>query len=336
MAHTPLNIGLIGAGRMGQLYARILQEDGRARVVALVGHSPENTAQAATQLGVPGYADGHTERLWAAHDLDAVIVATPEWAHRAPTLDALARGLPVLLEKPIAHSLDDARAIEDAAAGQVVMPCHVCRFDPRFSALRVAAQEGDLGPLRHAYTRRSTPYPVYERLAGRCHPAYWLAPHDVDLLRWITGAEVVSVRAAALEDGTGARDGLFLDLRLSNGLLARVETTWSDAPLNGLWRWDQFDLSGEDGRADCIPSEGGLRVHYAGGRVTAPDMFLAPEINGRVGGAFAAMIGHFLDVITRRVPPLVTLADGLASIRVAAAAERSLHEGRTVRLGEIT
>lgn len=323
-----LRIGLIGAGRMGQLYARIVNESGRGQIVALVGNRPEKTAAAASRFDVAGYPNGNIAALWENHSLDAVIVATPEWEHLQPSLESLQRGLPLLLEKPMTNRLDEAERIFQAAQGHLVMLCHVLRFDPRFAILRERVQHGELGQVKHIYTRRSTDRATYQRIDGHCHPAYWLSPHDVDLMRWITGAEVVRVQAHLAE-------GVFADLWLSDGTVGRFENTWSaPATLNGVWRWGLFDLEASAGRAEITPSEQGFTLFHGDGRLESPDSVGHPELHGRITGAFAALVNHFLAVVGGDESPIMTAADGLATVRVAAAIERSILENRPVDLSE--
>jgi predicted dehydrogenase len=331
-----LKIGLIGAGRMGSLYGRIVNESGMGKIVALVGNTPTKTRQAAQTLDCAGYPQGDLDSLWQKHALDAVIVATPEWEHLRPSLQALERGLPLLLEKPMTDSWTDAQTLAQAVPqNHLIMLCHVSRFDPRFAHLREAVRAGKLGKVRHIYARRSADQATFARLAGRTHPAYWLTPHDVDLMRWMTGAEVVEVTAHGILDGTSHADGLFVDLRFADGTVGRIENTWTTQALQGIWRWGQFDLQGERGHADVTPSEGGYQLYSPDAPPDMPDMFYAPEIAGRIEGAFARLVHHFLRSVQHQTPPSITLADGLESLRVATAIKIALAEKRPVALSEV-
>lgn len=330
----PLNVGLIGAGRMGQLYARIVNESRLGRIVGLVGNTPDTTNAAAQRLGVTGYSHANYGALWANHALDAVIIATPEWDHLTPTLQALDQGLHILLEKPMTHQLGEAEAIFKLAQGngRVFMLCHVLRFDPRFAVLQRLVKAGELGTIKNIYARRSTDQDTFKRIQGRCHPAYWLSPHDVDLMRWITGAEVTRVRAHSVGSGKEYSDGLLVDLWFNNGAVARFENTWVAPPLNGLWRWGQFDIEGTTGRADITPSEQGFMVYQSNGSVNAPDTLSRPELHGRVRGAFAELTQHFLEAALGYTQPIMSAADGLITVRVAAAIERSLQENQALNV----
>jgi len=331
-----LKVGLIGAGRMGQLYARIINESRMAQIVALVGNTPEKTEAVAQKFNVVGYPNGDYASLWQ-HDLDAVIIATPEWDHLTPTLQAFEHDCHVLLEKPMTHTLPEAQKIYEAsqANDKIGMLCHVLRFDPRFAILQQKVQAGDLGDIKHIYARRSADQATFQRIAGRCHAAYWLSPHDVDLMRWITGAEVTQVRAHGIVDAAQISDGFFADLWFSNGMVARFENTWAGSGFNGVWRWGQFDIEGTNGRADITPSEQGMMIHKRDGSVTSPDTVGRPELHGRITGSFAALVHHFLDAILGYADPIMTLEDGLRTVEAAAAMEKSMQENRVVQIDEL-
>jgi len=323
-----LRVGLIGSGRMAGLYGRIIQQSPLAAVVAVVGNTPAKTEQLAQSLGCRALPHQDYAALWALAP-DAVVIATPEWAHVQPTLQALAQNTHILLEKPLTDNLADAQQIGGAALGyeKTLMLCHVLRFDPRFALLRQAVHKGDFGAVRHVYMRRSTDYQTYQRIAGKFHPAFWLTPHDVDLLRWITGAEVEQVQAHLAPD-----DGLWVDFWLSNGALARLENSWASAPLAPLWRMEQFDLTGTQGRADLLPAQNGMQFYTADGGVSVPDTVYQPEVHGQVRGLFAELIQHFLAVCLGKQAPVMTFADGLHTMYVADAIQRAAETGQRVRV----
>lgn len=328
-----LNVGIVGAGRMGQLYARVVAESPLARLCAVVGNSLARRSAFEVDASVPFFPHGDLAAMWAVcPEIDTIIVATPEWAHLAPVLDALGHGAHMLLEKPIAHCLDDARRITLAArpAGGTVMPCHPLRFDSRYTTLKQALDRGALGEVRHIYARRNADQHAAQRILGRCHPAYWLAPHDVDMVRWLTGAEVVRVCAHAAIDGRQAADAIVADLRLSNGALARIENSWVLPHGAAGSRETAFDVWGSGGRAQVSPQQQGLLMATPLSGIDSPDTVDSPAVQGRLTGTFPAMVQHFLQAASSGRQCMVTIEDAFAAIVVSAAMERSLNEGREV------
>ena len=330
-----VRFGVIGVGRMGALYARIIQEHPVAELVALTGNTPEKTAEAASTFGVPGYPNGGFIEMLDKHpDLDAVIIATPEWEHLEPAVQSLDRGIAVLLEKPMACTLADAQRIAEAAetSSGPLMLCHSLRFDPRFARMKEAVAAGAVGTVQYLYGRRNADQQAATRILGRCHPAYWLSPHDIDIMRWVTGSEVTQVHAQALQDGSQSSDGLLISLRFSNGVVGRVENIWTTPRLNGRTRWGVFDIQGSAGAIELSAFEQGLQIYRADGSVESPDTHESPILHGKVFGVFPALVDHFIGVVEGNHEPLVTVHDGLATIAIAAAAERSLAEGKEIAL----
>src|SRR6266545_5250537 len=138
---SAVKLGVVGVGRMGQLYARIAAELPATELVAVCGQRPEPVAEVAGRLGVPSYAGGAYRQMLAEHpEIDAVVVATPEWLHLEPALAAIDAGKHLLVEKPIASTVEDAQRIVDAAeaAGVTLMVCHQLRFDPRYALAKEA------------------------------------------------------------------------------------------------------------------------------------------------------------------------------------------------------
>lgn len=308
-------MAVIGAGRMGRLYARLVHETPELELAAIVTHRRETVTGLEAEFGVPACSGGDLSGLWKqAAPPTAVIISTPEWAHCAPAIAALDRGVHVLLEKPMADSLEAARRIADAArrAPGVFMMCHIVRFDARYELMREAVAGGRVGRVRHMHARRNADTHAAARILGRCHPAYWLMPHDVDVMRWITGEEVVSVSARAVGDGQQPADALFVDLRFTSGVTGRIENAWLTPPLPPQPRDCFFEVSGDAGRIELDAS--------------------APVLHDGVDGAAAAMVRHFAACVSGFARAVTTADDGFRTIVVADAIERSLRERRDVEI----
>src|SRR4051794_27169281 len=138
-------VGIVGAGIRGTMFAQALAAHPAADAVAICDRDEATRERARATLGLEVHAD-HTAMLDATPDLDAVIVATPDFAHRDAAVDAAARGLHLLVEKPLASTVEDAVAIDDAveAAGVRCMVGFENRWNPRFVAARRIVADGEL------------------------------------------------------------------------------------------------------------------------------------------------------------------------------------------------
>lgn len=335
MVNTPLSFAIVGPGRMGSLYARLIHELESARLVAVCGRSEESTARLAGQYGVAGYAGGDYGTLLQNHpEIDAVIVAASEWAHTEPVLAALDAGKHVLVEKPMAPTVTDAERMVAAAAqaGVQLMVCHSLRFDPAYGAVRQAVAAGEIGRVLNLYARRNAPQEAAQRVLGRVPLAYWLAPHDIDMMLWTVDSPVVQVRAFTGAAGAGPHDFIIAVLTFANGVVGVLENSWGTPAHSGRAHSTFFSVRGVQGEAEVMPTENGVAVYRVGNAPYYPDTGYTPVVQGRQEGMFRHLLHHFAGVLRNEWTPAVTGTDGLAAIRVAAAIEHSIQTGHTVEL----
>lgn len=282
MSGELLRVGIIGIG----LYATAahvpqLRNTGRAEIVAISRRNPERLAFSQQQLGV---ADGYTDwrEMLARADLDAVVVSTPHHLHAEQGLAALAKGLHVLMEKPLALTATDARKLIDASeqANCVLMVGYNRRFlgmwrsvkgildangigtlrqiNLQFALYRRTYWEGKIPPEVHAKLRQLTGWPdeyLLEMEAGQD----WHADatesgggmfsnsgsHLVDLILWLSGAPPLDVVAFSESAGMPAECFLNIQARLSNGVL--VSMTSGDVESGGFGGQGSLTLIGDNG-----------------------------------------------------------------------------------------
>jgi UDP-N-acetylglucosamine 3-dehydrogenase len=156
------------AGAMGQVHTRTYRSLPAARLLGVCDVDAATLAAAAGDAPV-GRRYQDYEALLADPEVEAVSVCTPDGQHVGPAVAAAQAGKHVLLEKPIATTLEDARTIVRAcsAAGVVLLVGHVLRFDPRFVAAREALSAGELGDLLTVFARRANGVGAQDRLRGR-------------------------------------------------------------------------------------------------------------------------------------------------------------------------
>jgi myo-inositol 2-dehydrogenase/D-chiro-inositol 1-dehydrogenase len=329
-----LRTAIIGAGRMGSLYARLVDEHPFAELAGLVCSSDASAGRLRQDFDVPVIPGGDLGALAsAAGTPDAVIIATPEWAHEDAVAWAGERNLPLLLEKPMAESLESAERIAGLAGGTDAprMLCHVVRFDGRYAAMREAVRRGDVGRVRQMHARRNADQQAAARILGKCHPAFWLTPHDVDIMRWVTGSEAVSVDARFIGDGKGVSDGIFVDITFADGSLGRIENSWVTPQMHSA-RNCLFDVLGDKGAVEVDAWQQGVLLRREDDRATMLNAAEICEVNGRLTGAFANMIDGFIRMAAFGEPSPVPFEDGLATMRIADAIRRAVDSGSKVTL----
>lgn len=217
--NAPLRIGVIGAGVMGSNHARVLM--GMPGIIPVGIADPDHAhRQRATDLiGCPTY---ETYEAMLDSGVDAVTIAAPTHLHHEIALACLDRKIHVLVEKPIATSAQEGHDIVAAAkrAGVTLMVGHVERFNPAVAAVKQAIQGEDI--LSIAITRVG-PFPPRMSNVG---VVIDLAVHDIDLIRWFTGSDIVEVQPQLSSAVAEREDIALLQFRTANGVLAHINTNW--------------------------------------------------------------------------------------------------------------
>lgn len=332
-AHRRLNVGLIGLGRLGRVYARDLATRIPETKLSAVSDVSEGlAAQIADEFDVPG-AYGSPGDLIADPNVDAVVVASPTHTHREVVVSALERRKPTFCEKPLALSLDESRQVEDAVArsGAFFQMGFMRRFDPGYVAGKRQIDEGRIGtPVVFKSTSRDPYRPSleYANPASSGGILVDMGIHDFDLARWFMG-EVGTVSAFG---GTLAYPELATVGDLDNAIATLVFTSGSlgviDLSRNGIYG---YDISTE-----LLGTQGTVRIGYL--RET-PILLMTknsvahdtvPYFMERFERAYTLQLQNFArNVLDEREPP-VTAADGVEALRIALAATSACRSGQPV------
>ncbi|MFD1714613.1 Gfo/Idh/MocA family protein [Amnibacterium flavum] len=263
-----LTIGIVGAGLRGRLFADALEDQTGVQVVGFAEKSPGVAADAATATGlpvVPGIDD-----LLTDHDPDAIIVATPDFAHRGAAVAAATAGKHLLIEKPLATNLDDAYAIADAveAGGARCLVGFENRWNPHVVRAHDLVASGDLGsPITSSATLSNSYFVPTQMLswAAASSPAWFLMPHTLDMLMWLTGSTPVTVSAVGSSGVLAARgidttDVVHALVTFADGSTANLTSAWV-LPDAGEGIVDfRFSFIGTEGSIAADLSHQGLTV----------------------------------------------------------------------------
>ncbi len=232
---TPLRFGVIGVGWQGGSHLQNLAAEPRARLTALCDINTQLLAERATTFGVEHRFTDYRD-LVACNEVDAVIVALPDYLHRDPAVAALEAGKHLLLEKPMALSVADAEAIATAAersSGRFMLNLSN-RWMPAFAAGKTAPDGGKFGQPRYFFARMANRIDVpTQRLPWlqRSHLAHWIGIHRLDIARWYAGREIVRVRALHRRGmlagkGFNAGDLFQATLEFDGGAVMSLEGNW--------------------------------------------------------------------------------------------------------------
>jgi len=333
------SIAIIGAGVMGARYARVLANYELADLRAVCDLDEERATQVAAACDVASiYSD--SEVMLSSEELDAVVVATPDFAHRAPVLACLDAEVDVLCEKPLATTLEDCEAIARAVeqSGRKFMVSYGNRHRMNAQRIKEIVDSGQLGPMKHVYIR------LNEKLAktgtidwlARTSPTWFLLSHCVDTVRWLTGAEFTEVSARAVygtvEETLGAHtpDVVSALGTLSNGSTILLESAWILPDAYASPVDFGIELLGEGGciHSDLFPHDLQCSTQEQSGAVDHSSDVTGPL--GKAQGWWSESVRYFVDCLEQDVDPTPSVHDGYAATRVLVAIDEAVSSGEAV------
>ena len=331
-----MRIGILGLGRIGAFHAETLSGLDVVESLVLTDPFADAAKSAAERFG--GEVVDSPEALLAA-GVDGIVVAAATDAHPGLILAGVEAGVPVFCEKPVAKHMSEGVEVLRAVEGSDV-PIQIGynrRFDAGFVAARAAVRSGELGTLHTVRSTTLDPAPP---------PAAYIAAsggifrdcsvHDFDIIRWVTGREVVEVYAVGGNRGAeyikeaGDADTTGAILTLDDGTIAVVSNSRHNARgYDVRMEIHGFTDSIAVGLEDKLP----LRSVEPG--VTFPAGTPHDFFMDRFTAAYRAELTAFTEVVAGRRPSPCTIADALEAGWIAEACTLSLHEHRPVTIAEV-
>ena len=344
---TAVRLAVIGAGRIGARHARMAAAEPACELAAIADPDPAAAALAA-ELGAAHYAS-HDELLDAARP-DGAIVAVPTGLHAEVGIACAARGVHMLMEKPIADTLDAGRRLVAAAeaAGVRLAVGHHRRFDPAVEGARACIRGGAIGTLLAVSATWAVRKPAaYFDLEWRREPGGGPVLinliHDIDCLRTICGEiERVYAESGRVGRGYAVEDTAAIVMRLAGGALCTI--TASDATPSP-WSWEaatgenpDVAATGEDcmrffGAAGALEFPSLALWRYRGDAAGPNDWEIPLEREIRPPAARATLVAQLRQlcrVIAEGEPPVVDGREGLATLAATVAILRSAESGAPV------
>ena len=224
MSEAPLRLGLAGLGSMGRNHLRVISGHPQTVLAAVADPDPEALATATAQTGAVGWSDPLA--MVREAEVDAVVIAAPTTFHPGLAHAAIERGVPVLVEKPLAATAEEAWAIVRAGRerGVPVQVGHVERYNPAVLRLGELLRAGWLTKIYAIVSRRAGPFPARIRDVG---VTVDLGTHDADMLSWIAGERPVRAYAElAQRKHATHEDLLFGLLHFPSGATGMLDVNW--------------------------------------------------------------------------------------------------------------
>ncbi len=323
-----LRVGLAGLGSMGRNHLRVIAGRTDCRLAAVADPLRDLLDAATAATGAQGFAEPLA--MIAEAELEALVIAAPTTAHVPLALAAIERGLPVLVEKPLAATVEEGFRIVEAGrtAGVPIQVGHVERFNPAVLELGRLLADGWLSTVYAIASRRAGPFPARIRDVG---VTVDLATHDVDILSWIAGERPSRVHA-------DHEDLLFGLLHFPSGATGMLDVNWLTPA-----KRRELMVTGEEGmfELDYLTQ----RLTFTRADTAHPSLIggFAPTFEGQVAELpvanaepLAAELDAFLRVVREGGRPVVDGQDGLWAVAIANALLSAAAVGRPIDLSDLS
>jgi predicted dehydrogenase len=340
----PVGFGVIGTGIVGgawhaHVYARMPQ----AKLVAVCDLNEARAQEIGQKYGAQHVYTDYRELL-SNPDIKAVSIATPDFAHREIAVAAAEAGKHILVEKPLATTVEDAEAIVNAArkAGVKLMVDFHNRVSPAFLNAKQSVSNGDLGDLKYIYARLSnTTFVATQMLpwASKSSALWFLASHTFDMARYLLEDEPKRVyavsRSGVLQSmGIDTQDLHIAIVEFGKGAVVTLENVWILPETEPMVFNLKFEMIGSGGSMYINTSDHRAVEKYTRDNASLPDV-MGIVFGGdepRMSGFVLEAIARFVDAVVYDRPLLASGEDGLAVTRVLTAITESANSGRPVDL----
>lgn len=312
------NVGVIGVGSMGYNHVRIYSELENANLVAISDMVRGTLDKVSKEFNTVGYVD--YDNILQIDDIEVVNICVPTVFHHDVVMRAIEAGKNVLVEKPIASKLNEAEEMIKAAedAGVTLATGHVERFNPAVRVAKKLIDEGAIGEVVTANSKRLGPFPPRIRDVG---VAIDLAIHDIDIFNYLfnSRANTVFANMSSKLKNCEFEDHAEIMTKYDSGVLSILETNWLTP-----YKKRQLNITGIDGI---------ITVDYGNQTVTLfKENNQVEDIKVENKEPLKEELRSFVDCVQNNTPPEVSGKDGYEALRIVDAAMTSSKDKRLVYL----
>jgi predicted dehydrogenase len=332
---SPLRLGLVGLGSMGRNHLRVISNHPETTLAAVADPDPAALEAAAGAPETARFAD--PLEMIRKTDLDGIVIAAPTTSHMPLALAAIDRGIGVLVEKPLAATVDDGLTIVAAARKRNVRVQigHVERYNPAVLEMGRLLRAGWLSTIYAITSRRAGPFPARIRDVG---VTVDLGTHDVDILCWIAGERPVRVYAETAQRLHATHEDLTFGLmHFPSGATGFLDVDWltpaKRRSLVAVGEEGMFELDYLTQRLTFTRSNVERPLMIAGYATTFTGDVAEIPINSIE--PLRAQLDEFVRVLRTGERPYVDAEDGLWAVAIANALLTAASERRPIDLSDL-
>ena len=333
---------VIGVGIQGSLHAWVYSSLPSVELVAVCDLNEQRAREIASRYKAKEVYTDYNEMLEKC-DIDIVSVAVPDHLHKDPALAVIKSGRHLLLEKPLATSLQDAIEIYNAAKKHKVkvMVNFSNRWSPPFIHAKKAIEEGELGEIKYMYTRLSDTIYVPTKMlswASKTNVMWFLGSHIIDLTYWLMNRPKVKKVYGVMKYGIlkmkniDTPDLITGIIEWENDVITYVECLWI-LPETQPSIFDlKFDIIGTKGSIHIDTSHNRCIQKYTEKSATYPNVLGIYDSFGKPLGFVRESIEHFVECVLQDKEPMVTIDDALMVTKIIEGILKSCKEGKPVQI----
>ena len=329
-----INIGVIGMGVMGKSHAQVYNKLPGVSVKAVCDN---DINRAKEQAGIyQAEACSDYRKLLENPAIDAVSICLPDDLHVDATLAALKARKHILLEKPLADTLENGLIISEAVKNyeRIFAVGYNMRFDPRYARLKAGIDSKVIGDIIYITSRRNSSVNGPMRFKGHSDLCIHVMVHDINMVNWFISAKPLRVFARSRDvvlHNHGMTDVIIALITYSNGVIVSMEASWVMIPEWPLAVDDHMEVVGTGGVIYVDGCGEGLRIVSKDG-ISSPDTRYRPIINGLYGGDLEEELITFLRAVEKGGVSVTGADEGIQDLQVVDAILRSINEGKETEI----
>ncbi len=313
-----VNVGVVGVGAMGYNHVRVYSELENANLMAVSDLMRGTLAEVSKEFNIVGFVD--YDNILKMPEIDVVSVCVPTTYHYDVVMSAIEQGKHVLVEKPIAFTLDEAKDMVNAAhdAGVKLGTGHVERFNPAVVEAKRLMKEGAIGEVVSASAKRVGPFPPRIKDVG---VAIDLAIHEVDIMFYLLDSPASRVYAnmGSRLEKCEYEDHAEIMMKFENGVVGILETNWLTP-----YKKRQLEITGVEGIISIDYIDQTVEVYGKN----------AQKVNVTHTEPLKEELKSFLSSVTNDEEPKITGEDGIHALKVVLAAMKSAKKMTPVNMNE--
>ena len=341
-----VRVGVVGCGIWGQMHIRAYLQHPSADLVGICDKDEGRATEAARKFAVSKSFSDINDLL--DEGVGAISVATPDTAHADIVIAAARRGVHILVEKPLATTVQECRDMIAAArrAGVYLMVDWHNRWNPPYYEAWKSIRNGELGDVTYIYYRLSDTIYVPTKMlpwAGRSSVMLFLGSHALDTTCWLVGSKPVRIHCQRKEGiltskGIPTADMYISMVDFESGATAVIENSWVLPQSSPSLIDHKCEIIGSQGVIYIDPTHSAPIAKYTAKtpegfpQAEFPDMFITPEIHGRQMGFSVEPMYQFIECVRDGKPPLTSGEDGLLNTTLIIAAEESARTEKAVKI----